>query len=199
MELASPLVFAFFFFYRNSHISAVEILFLCFWLLHYLNRAVVYPLRLSGGSKAMPVSVVVLAILFNSGNGFLNGEYLSRAFYPVSWLTDPRFITGLLLFCTGLAVNLHSDGILRRLRTQGDQGYRIPRGGLFRYVSCANYLGEIVEWSGWACMTWSWAGLSFAFWTACNLVPRALSHHRWYRETFSDYPARRRAIIPFLV
>jgi len=199
MELASPLVFACFFFYRNSSIAAVEILLLCFWLFHYLNRAVVYPLRLSGGSKAMPVSVVVMAILFNSGNGFLNGEYLSRAAYPVGWLTDPRFIAGLLLFWTGLTVNLHSDGILRRLRTKGDHGYRIPRGGLFRYVSCANYLGEIVEWSGWACMTWSWAGLSFAFWTACNLVPRALSHHRWYRETFSDYPSKRRAVIPFLI
>jgi hypothetical protein len=24
-------------------------------------------------------------------------------------------------------------------------------------------------------------------------------HHRWYRETFKDYPAKRRALIPFLL
>ena len=38
------------------------------------------------------------------------------------------------------------------------------------------------------------AGLSFAVYTAANLVPRALAHHRWYRATFPDYPPARRAL-----
>ena len=49
---------------------------------------------------------------------------------------------------------------------------------MFEYVSCANYFGEIVEWSGFAVACWSLAACAFAFLTACNLVPRALSHHR---------------------
>lgn len=198
MEAASPLVFALTFFPGNSNMGPVEALLAGFWLLHYLNRAFIYPLRLSGGSKPMPLSVVAMAILFNGVNACLNGNYLNRAGYSPAWLADPRFIAGLILFCGGVAVNLHSDAILRRLRAGNARGYQIPRGGLFRYVSCANYLGEIVEWSGWACMTWSLPGLSFAFWTACNLLPRARAHHRWYRETFPDYPARRKAVIPFL-
>lgn len=199
METSSPLVFACFFLFSNSTISTVEVLFLCLWLLHYINRAFVYPFRLTGGSKAMPISVLAMAIFFNSVNGYLNGVYLNRAGYPLSWLYDFRFIAGLILFFAGAAINLHSDAILRRLRTGDDRGYRIPQGGVFRYVSCANYLGEIMEWSGWACMTWSLPGLSFAFWTACNLIPRALAHHRWYRETFTDYPPHRKAVIPFLL
>ena len=51
-------------------------------------------------------------------------------------------------------------------------------GGMFEYVSCANYLGEIAEWSGFAVACWSLPASAFAFLTTCNLVPRALSHHR---------------------
>ncbi len=32
-----------------------------------------------------------------------------------------------------------------------------------------------------------------------NLIPRALDHHKWYRKEFSDYPANRKAVFPFLV
>ena len=47
-------------------------------------------------------------------------------------------------------------------------------------------------------LVWSPAGLLFAVWTAANLVPRARSHHTWYKENFPDYPANRKAIAPFL-
>ncbi|CAA0836315.1 Steroid 5-alpha-reductase DET2 [Striga hermonthica] len=67
------------------------------------------------------------------------------------------------------------------------------------WVSCPNYLGEIVEWLGWAVMTWSWAGLGFFVYTCANLVPRAEQNHRWYLEKFGeDYPSNRKAVIPFV-
>ena len=72
------------------------------------------------------------------------------------------------------------------------------RGGAFELVSCPNYLGEILEWCGWALATWSWPGLAFALYTIANLAPRAVTHHRWYRETFPDYPPKRRALVPYL-
>ena len=77
-------------------------------------------------------------------------------------------------------------------------GYGIPRGGLFEYVSGANYFGEILEWTGWAVATWSPAGLAFAVFTVANLAPRARTHHAWYRKQFPDYPRKRKAIIPFI-
>ena len=57
-------------------------------------------------------------------------------------------------------------------------------------------MGEIIEWSGFALMCWNLPALSFAVWTAANLIPRALSHHAWYRRTFPDYPPGRKAVIP---
>ena len=35
-------------------------------------------------------------------------------------------------------------------RTAAPAGYHIPHAGMFRYVSGANFLGEIVEWAGFA-------------------------------------------------
>ena len=42
------------------------------------------------------------------------------------------------------------------------------------------------------------AGWAFAVFTIANLAPRALTHHKWYRAQFPDYPPERRALIPGL-
>lgn len=200
MEIVSPLAFLYFFLKGNASPNPVTVLFLGLFLLHYTNRAVVYPFRMRGAGRPMALSVVGMGVLFNTVNGFLNGRYLNLFAwrYPAAWLLDPRFLAGLALFAAGMYVNLHSDGVLRALRGDDGRGYKIPRGGVFELVSCANYLGELLEWLGWACLTWSLAGLTFAVWTAANLIPRAVAHHRWYQETFPDYPDKRKAIIPFL-
>jgi steroid 5-alpha reductase family enzyme len=98
-----------------------------------------------------------------------------------------------------MIINIKSDDILFALRDDGSTGYKIPSGGLFEKVSCPNYLGEIIEWTGWAIATWSLAGATFAIWTVCNLAPRALAHHKWYKEEFEEYPENRKALVPFLL
>ncbi|KAK2567432.1 3-oxo-5-alpha-steroid 4-dehydrogenase 1, partial [Acropora cervicornis] len=42
-------------------------------------------------------------------------------------------------------------------------------GGVFTYVSGANFFGEIVEWSGFALACWSLPSLAFAVFTALNI------------------------------
>jgi 3-oxo-5-alpha-steroid 4-dehydrogenase 1 len=92
-----------------------------------------------------------------------------------------------------------SDQVLINLRKAGQGDYRIPQGGLFELVSCPNYLGEIVQWFGWALASWSLSGLAFALFTVANLLPRAMANHRWYKKTFPDYPQRRRSIVPYVL
>jgi steroid 5-alpha reductase family enzyme len=144
--------------------------------------------------------VVLMGVAFNTLNAWINARWVSHlGTYETTWLLDPRFLIGVAVFAWGMAINLRSDSLLRRLRKPGETGYKIPHGGLYRWVSCPNYLGEIIEWIGWAIATWSVAGLAFAVYTAANVGPRALSHHRWYRERFEDYPEERKALIPFVL
>ena len=201
MEIASPLFLGLAYFGALRVFNPVTLLFVLFWLGHYVNRSLLYPLRMRNGTRPMPFSMVALAVLFNLVNGFLNGRYLALYGdrYDAGWLSDPRFLFGTALFFTGLVVNLSSDSILRRLRDDDQPGYKIPRGGMFELVSCANYFGEVLEWVGWAVLTWSLPGLTFALWTVANLVPRARAHHAWYQRTFPEYPAKRKAIIPYLL
>ena len=198
MESVSPILFIFFF--KPSHENKLSIIFLPLWLFHYLHRAFVYPFLIQKGKKPMVLSIVLMAVLFNVVNAYLNGRYfyLFVSRYSVLWLSDPRFVLGVFLFLTGFAINIHSDSVLRKLRKDGNDAYQIPRGGVFTLVSSANYFGEVIEWIGWACLTWNLAGLSFALWTCANLIPRARAHHKWYICNFDNYPEKRKAIIPFL-
>lgn len=147
----------------------------------------------------MPVLIALSAFIFQLWNGYLNGFWLGNlAHFTDEWLRDPRFIIGAILFVLGFVMNLQSDQILPNLRQPGETGYKIPMGGMLRFLSAPNYLGEIMEWVGWALMAWSPGGLYFAVWACANLLPRALAHHRWYRNKFPDYPRERKALIPFL-
>jgi protein-S-isoprenylcysteine O-methyltransferase Ste14 len=150
--------------------------------------------------KRTPVVVIMTAFLFTFLNSYLNSRWISHFHkYETSYLLDPRLMAGSIIFILGLIINIHSDNILLSLRKPNETGYRIPQGGLYALVSSPNYLGEILVWLGWAISTWSLAGLSFFVFTLANLLPRALSTQKWYREHFKDYPSNRKAIFPWLV
>jgi len=198
MEAPAPVVFVVLFFLGPYSGAGVPLAFLLLCEAHYVHRAFVYPFSLRGTERRMPFAVVSFGILFNSMNGYLNGRYIYTFSngYGTEWLTDPRFIIGVLLFITGFIINRRADHILRSMRKTGESGYEISYHRLYRWISCPNYLGEITIWVGWALATWSLAGLAFAFWTMANLLPRARANHAWYKATFPDYPEERKALVP---
>ena len=171
------------------------------WMVHYVNRGLIFPMRTRTTGKQIPILIVVFALSFQLVNGFLNAMalgQLSNQNVP-QWLAQPNVLIGLAVFLLGWLINLRSDEVLLNLRSPGETNYLIPTGGLFKWVSCPNFLGEMILWSGWAIMCWNLAALSFAIWTVANLLPRALAHHRWYRENFVGYPANRKAVFPGLL
>ena len=154
--------------------SPVMLVFFLIWQAHYVHRAWIYPFRLAITSSPMPVLLMLMGLAFNLINGSLQGAWLF--IHPTidssAWLGNWRFVTGSMVFGIGLVINMDSCNRLLRLRRENPGEYSIPRGGMFRWVSAA--------------------------WTMANLVPRARAHHRWYRKRFPDYPAKRKALVPGL-
>ena len=201
MEAPSPILMSVYFLLGRRPHATTAVVFLALWLGHYLYRAFLFPFLLPATSRPMPVGVLLSGMLFNVVNAYLNGRWLFSLSEPrpLAWLSSPQFVVGVGLFFAGFCLHALTDRELRRLRRLSGGEHASPKGPLFRLVSCPNYFGEIVQWTGFALATWSPGGCLFALWTAANLVPRALHHHRWYREKFSDTPTDRRAVLPFVL
>ena len=177
------------------------VLFLLFEL-HYFQRSFVFPLLLKG-KGSMPVCIMLMGVTFNVVNGMMQAgglflfppaEYADGAAY----LIQPRTLAGIAIFFAGMAVNIHSDHVIRSLRKPGDTNYYLPERGMYRFVTSANYFGELVEWTGFAIASSTWASCVFVLWTAANLVPRAAAIYNRYAEEFGDVVYSRKRIIPFV-
>ena len=191
-------IFIFLLMFQKS-IGYVEICLSSIWLLHYIHRTFMWPFRAKLENKRMTLTVILMALLFNIVNItiqclwiFILGEYVDE------WLFSPFFLIGLSLFLIGMLINIKSDNILMNLRTNHGEGYHVPNGFLYRYITCPNYLGELIEWFGWFVLTMSPAALTFFVWTFANLVPRAKSNHEWSKLNIKNYPSNRKAILPFV-
>ena len=181
--------------------AAPLVLFLLFQS-HYFNRSFIFPMRLRGNSK-MPLGIVLMGMLFNTLNALMQGGwifYLAPEGFYADWFSQPYIYIGGVIFLLGSYINRQSDAIIRSLRKPGDTKHYIPHGGMFRYVTSANYFGELTEWVGFAIASWSWAGVVFVLWTFANLAPRAASLRRRYEQEFGEEFTRlkRKRIIPFI-
>jgi hypothetical protein len=212
--------------YQGPHapLGGVATVAMALFGLHYVNRALVYPLRMilrGRHGTAMPLHVPILANLYCSFNGHLQTADGNLALPEASATAQA---VGVALFLVGLVVNHASDEELLRIRerlvatpTAEHRGlgletvevhcngrtsvYALPQGRLFRWVACPNYAGEILEWFGFALVSNSLVGFSFFAYTMCNLVPRAVDHDAWYARKFGTRytQLRRAAVIPFLL
>lgn len=192
--------------------ETVPFIFFLIFELHYFQRSLIFPWLMKGKSK-MPISIMIMGICFNILNALMQGYWIFyESFYEnyavgglhytdLAWLYSPQFIIGTFIFFIGFVINLHSDYIIRHLRKDdNDTKHYLPKGGMFKYVTSANYLGELTEWLGFAILTWSMAGLVFFIWTFANLVPRTRSIYQHYQEEFAEEMKERKLkkVFPFV-
>lgn len=210
MELPATLSFLFFYFQGEHRFETVPLLFLGIWLMHYSNRGFIFPylMRVAKGAKSsFGILVVVAGWFVTAMHGYLNAVFISQLSTHLTdaWLTDPRFIVGISIYLFGFTMNIYSDAIIRNLRSKeevqrGDKIYRIPQGGLFKYVTNPSYLTELISFTGFAIATWSMGAVFVLLVSAANLIPRAFQVHKWYKEKFGEeYPKERKVLIPFIL
>ena len=199
--------------------ECVPIVFLFVFQLHYIQRTLIFPFLLKGKGK-MPIGIMCMGISFNILNAMMQGWWIFyEAFrYNVNtlefqglfvrveqaghnWLLSPQFILGFSLFIVGYFINLRSDYIIRHLRKDpNDAQHYFPKGFMFNYVTSANYFGELLEWLGFAILTWSISGLVFFIWTFANLVPRSHAIYKRYKQEFPNEMKSKnlKRVIPFI-
>jgi len=239
MELVSPAFFLYT--YVHSPLSKLSYgsppsfalsnpanVFTSLFLIHYLNRALVSPLRTPSRSKAH-IIVPLCGAFFNTINGSLMAAYLSSP-SAISFLSRaysrPIFWIGVVMWALGFVGNIVHDEILFNIRrkanakgkskdkTKGPQKehYSIPHGLLYKYISYPNYFCEWIEWLGFALACSPLPDLSsgsaflatvsppFLFFLSeiFLMAPRAIKGHLWYKSRFPDYPKERKAVVPFL-
>lgn len=171
--------------------------------LHYAQRSFVFPLLMKGKSR-MPIAIMLMGVVFNTINALLIGAYTFNGANPLyaelgsGYLLQWNFLLGVVIFFVGMAINWHSDHVIRHLRKPGDTKHYLPAKGMYRYVTSGNYFGELVEWTGFAIAAAHPAGWIFVIWTAANLVPRAHAIHKRYRQEFGEAVGSRKRIIPFV-
>lgn len=179
-----------------------EFILFCMFQLHYFQRSFIFPFLITGKSR-MPIAIMLMGIIFNVINGVMQGGGLFWYSNPdfvlgASYLTHWNFVIGSIVFVAGLLINWHSDYVIRHLRKPGDTNHYLPQRGMYKYVTSANYLGELMEWVGFAIACNTLVAWVFPIWTAANLVPRAHAIHKRYRQEFGDDAVgKRKRVIPF--
>ena len=183
--------------------SALAILFMSLYALHYVYRSFIFPVLLKGNSK-MPLAITAMGATFNFTNStllcasvvaFPKESYTDICSYAGNW----NFWLGIVLFFMGMYTHMKADHTIRNLRKPGDTNHYLPKGGLFDYVTSANYFGELLEWTGFAILLCNPAAWMFVWWTAANLVPRAHAINKKYRAEFgNEQVGKRKRVIPFI-
>ena len=171
---------------------------LALFAFHYVYRAFYYPMQLKHTTQ-MPIYILAMAFVFCLYNGYMQTCY--EVFNPIHKSGLIAQIVGHILFFTGFYTHLWSDRYLLQLKEKAvakNQRYLVPSEGIFVYITCPNYFGEMLQWLGFSLISWSLPAFAFFIFTCANLVPRAYSHHEWYKGTFPNYPRQRNILIPLI-
>lgn len=191
-----------------------KIFLLILFIIHYIHRSFIFPFKLKSktNERKMPIEISLMAFAFCIWNSIIQCRSIlffsdlktinEHNFFFFLYRNSIRIISGFFLFLLGMWLNItHDYHVLNKKKSlsEGSGGYFIPEYFLFQYVSCPNYLGEIIEWVGFALMANTFSAWLFVFFTVSNLLPRAIAHHKWYKNKFVDYPMQRKALFPFLL
>ncbi|XP_031634805.1 polyprenol reductase-like [Contarinia nasturtii] len=108
----------------------------------------------------------------------------------------------MFVFFLGWYQQLRANLMLANLRKNrsGDvitEKHLMPQGGFFDFVSSPHMFFEVLMYTALTVIligntSWIWVFL----WVIGNQIETAWLTHKWYLETFKNYPKNRRAIIP---
>ncbi|KAE9376201.1 hypothetical protein N431DRAFT_464243 [Stipitochalara longipes BDJ] len=182
-------------------LSTSQLLAAAMILLHFLKREYETLFIHRFSLATMPL----FNIFKNSAHYWiLSGAWLAYWIYaPSSYtaletpLTRKLDIIGLVLYIFGEVSNFHTHVTLSKLRSKGGTERGIPKGYGFSWVTCPNYLFEMIAWTGVLLVTRSSATLLFMVVALVQMQLWAIKKEKALRAEFpKEYRRKRYAIIP---
>ena len=173
-----------------------------YWCFHYAKRIyeTYFVHKFSHGT--MPITNLYKNCSYYWSFAAVVSYFINHPLYTSP--SETRVITGLVLALVCQYFNFSSHVILTNLRKPGDIGYKIPRGGLFNYCTCANYAAEIYGWFFFNVATQSAMGIIFMTVGALQMMIWAKSKHKRLKTIFDGkdgnekYPKRWIVLPPFM-
>ncbi|XP_051160965.1 polyprenol reductase-like [Leptopilina boulardi] len=114
-------------------------------------------------------------------------------------------LIGAIIFLWMSYQQLQTNIILANLRKDKNgiivtKEHKIPRGGLFNYISAPLQFTEIGMYMALKIIISQGETYFFVcLWVVVNQFVTGLLSHQWHRNTFKDYPPSRKIIIPYLL
>jgi 3-oxo-5-alpha-steroid 4-dehydrogenase 3 len=80
------------------------------------------------------------------------------------------------------------------------ESHSMPTGGLFKYVSSPHMTTEVGMYLVLYVLLYKNPTYVYCLaWVITNQFSNALLTHKWYKQTFANYPRERKAFIPFVI
>ncbi len=192
--LLSIIVFATVFLSGNHAKTEITWIFFSFWIIHFTVKIVFNLINPSHHETQIANTKMLSAIV--SINALINGYCLGWLWpaYAVSWMQNMAFISGSLILGLGFLIQITANIRMTPKKNETDA----LDSGLHKIVFCPGYLGEILQWGGFAMITWNSSAAAAFCWMLATLLAQATSQKHKYLLQFPELPATRKALIPFI-
>ena len=135
-------------------------------------------------------------------SGVLIAYFIYSPTHPTSTMALNPLIDypALAAYIFGELANLNTHIILRNLRSAGGTERGIPQGFGFSWVTCPNYLFEVIAWVAMCVITRSWTTVVFTAVAGGQMAVWAKKKENRYRkEMGTKYQKKRFAMIPGVI
>lgn len=194
--LAYPLIYIF----LNSPSSQWHTLCMALVIAHFAKRCLetLFLHKYSGVTNLG--STLLISSLYTLVSGLLG--YIASTEITLKLLNSsafqPQIIVGVVLWVVGTGINFYHHWILANLRKPGETGYVLPQKGLFRWIACPHYFGEIIGWFGYAILFHHVGAYVILLTMTAYLMGRSHNTVKWYRERMDNVPTNWKRLFPFV-
>lgn len=189
----------------NDQLSQAQLVAMALIVLHYVKRELETLFLHRFSASSMPAYMIVR----NSWHYWISGGLQLALFIyaptaiaarPIDTpLAKALLYGGVALWVIGESVNFYCHIVLSRLRSVGGTERGIPHGFSFDWVTCPNYIWEILAWIGVIMITRAWNNVYFIIQGIYYMQTWSQGKESRYRKEFPGrYKAKKYPLVPGL-